>query len=142
MFIIDDKKLKLTDQTIFVGDFNNCGTDGYNIRIQLEFINVDTNEKGYINLDAGFEECSNIKTFLNREYCGVPFGKDEHIFFEVFDTEKFLDTEIESDILIKFEGIKDNKIKVYFEVEDELIKIKFDGYLDVDLSRTRDTFCG
>ena len=49
----------------------------------------------------------------------------------MFDTEKFLDTEIESKIIIRLEDIKDNKAKVFFELNDELIKIKFDGYLDV-----------
>lgn len=85
-----------------------------------------------MNLDAGFEKSNDIKVFLNREYNGIPFENDnQFIYFEVFDTEKFLDTEIESKIMIKFEDLKDNKVKVFFELNDELIKIEFDGYLDI-----------
>ena len=56
-------------------------------------------KKGYINLDAGFEKENNINNFLNKDYNEVPF--ENNIFFETFDTEKFLDTEIESNIVLK-----------------------------------------
>ena len=36
----------------------------------------------------------------------------------MFDTEKFLDTEIESEIVIELENIKENKVKVFFELND------------------------
>lgn len=50
---------------------------------------------------------------------------------EIFDTEKFLDTEIESEVMLKLENISDNKIETVLEVNDELIKIKFQDYLDI-----------
>ena len=85
-----------------------------------------------MNLDAGFEKINDINVFINKEYNGIPFENDnQFIYFEVFDTKKFLDTEIESKIIIRIEEIKENKAKVFFELNDELIKIKFDGYLDV-----------
>ena len=74
------------------------------------------NTNGYLNLDAGFEKTNDINAFLNKEYNGIPFENDnQFIYFEVFDTEKFLDTEIESKIIIRLEDIKDNKAKVFFE---------------------------
>lgn len=51
------------------------------------------------------------------------------MYFEVFDTVKFLDSEIECEIRIKINDIKDGKINVNFEVDDDLIKIKYDGSL-------------
>lgn len=131
MLSIDNKKLKVTKQEIFVGNIINNGLDGYDVGLTLEFINED-NVKGYLNLDVGYEKSNDINVFLNREYNGIPFfDDDQFIYFEVFDTEKFLDTEIESNIVIKFEDIKDNKVKVSFELNDELIKIKYNGYLDI-----------
>lgn len=131
MLSIDNKKLKVTKQEIFVGNIINNGLDGNDVGLTLEFINED-NVKGYLNLDVGYEKSNDINVFLNREYNGIPFfDDDQFIYFEVFDTEKFLDTEIESNIVIKFEDIKDNKVKVSFELNDELIKIKYTGYLDI-----------
>lgn len=131
MLSIDNKKLEVTKQEIFVGNIINNGLDGYDVGLTLEFINED-NVKGYLNLDVGYEKSNDINVFLNREYNGIPFfDDDQFIYFEVFDTEKFLDTEIESNIIIKFEDIKDNKVRVSFELNDELIKIKYTGYLDI-----------
>lgn len=131
MLSIDNKKLKVTKQEIFVGNIINNGIKGYDAWITLEFINED-NVKGYLNLDVGYEKSNDINVFLNREYNGIPFfDDDQFIYFEVFDTEKFLDTEIESNIVIKFEDIKDNKVKVSFELNDELINIKYTGYLGI-----------
>lgn len=131
MLYIDDKDLRITKQEIHVGKFINHGDEGFNICIGLKFVNND-NTNGYLNLDAGFEKTNDINAFVNKEYNGIPFENDnQFISFEVFDTEKFLDTEIESKIIIRLEDIKDNKAKVFFELNDELIKIKFDGYLDV-----------
>ncbi len=87
-------------------------------------------EKGYINLEAGFEKDSNINIFLNKEYSEIPFEND--VFFEVYDTEKFLDTEIESNIVLKLKEIHDNKVETFFELNDELIKIKYDGFLNLE----------
>ena len=69
--------------------------------------------------------------FLNKEYSGLNFDKYPFIYFEVFDMVKFLDSEIESEIRIKINDIKDGKINVNFEVDDDLIKIKYDGSLMV-----------
>lgn len=131
MLNIDDKNLKVIKQEIFIGKFTNNGDEGYNVCIGLKFVSYD-NVKGYLYLDAGFEKSNDINIFLNREYNGIPFEMDnQFIYFEVFDTEKFLDTEIESKIIIRFEDIKDKKVKTFFEINDDLIKIKFDGYLDI-----------
>ncbi len=138
MLYIDDKMFKIVNQDIFIGEYMKHGNHGYNINMQLEFINIDNNEKGYINLDAGFEKDRNIDNFLNKEYNGIPFEDD--IFIEVYDTKEFLDTQIESNVVIKLKEIKDNKVEVFFEVNDELIKIKFDGYLNFDSTRTKETF--
>ncbi len=138
MLYIDNKNIEVLEQKIFVGTYTKNGIKGYNINIKLTFINIDNKEKGYINLDAGFEKDNNINCFLNKNYNEVPF--ENNVFFEVFDTEKFLDTEIESNIILKIKELKDNKIETFFELNDELIKIKYDGFLVLDFRKMKDTF--
>lgn len=140
MLCIDNKNLEVIKQSVRVGNFTNNGDKGYNINIQLLFINTNTNEKGYINLDAGFEKNNDIGVFTNREYKGIPFDGEDNQFisFEVYDTEKFLDNEIKSKIKLKLKNKLENKIEVFFELNDELIKIKYDGYLDIDSNKTKD----
>jgi len=142
MLFIDDKHVRITKQCIRVGEFMKSGEQGYNINIQLLFVNIDTDEDGYINLDFGFEKDNNFNVFLNREYIGKPFDEDDNqfIYFEIFDTENFLDTEIEGQIVITLGSIVDDKIEASFELDDELIKVKFDGYLDMDFENTKETF--
>lgn len=120
-------------QEIYVGKFKYNNDNGYNINIHLEFLNIDNNKQGYINLDAVFKSDNNINSFINEEYNGIPFDSDDEqfIFFEIFDTDKFLDTEIKSKIFIKLKDIKNNKMNVLFELNDKLIKIKFDDYLNI-----------
>ena len=69
---IDNKYIDVIKQTIFVGNYIKNKNKGYNANIQLEFINCKTKEKGYINLDVGFEKKDNITNFLNKEYIGTP----------------------------------------------------------------------
>ena len=127
MLLIDGKEFEVTEETAFLCDISYNKVNGYNIRFELRFI--DGEKKGYINLDTGFEKDKDINLFLNRHYSGLNFDTYPFIFFEVFDTVKFLDSEIECEIKIKINDIKDGKINVNFEVYDDLIKIKYDGNL-------------
>lgn len=127
MLLIDGREFKVTEETTFIGNISYNKVSGYNIRFELRFIDGD--KKGYINLDTGFEKEKDTNLFLNREYSGLNFDDYPFMYFEVFDTVKFLDSEIECEIRIKINDIKDGKIIVNFEVDDDLIKIKYDGGL-------------
>lgn len=142
MLYIDGKNVRVTKQCIRIRKFINSDELGYYVNIQLQFVNVDTNEDGYINLDVGFEKDNDIKAFLNRKYVGKAFDSKDNqfIWFEIFDTEKFLDTEIEGQIVVKLGDIRNDKVDASFELNDELIKVKYDGYLDIDLENTKETF--
>lgn len=83
-------------------------------------------------LNAGFEKNDDINAFVNKKYEGIPFSNDNaFLFFDVFDTERFLDIEIEGNITLNLTNIKNNKVKAIFEVNDKLIKIKYNGYLNI-----------
>ena len=131
MLKINQNKMNLLKQTIKIGEFTKNGIKGYDININLIFEN--NNKKGYLNLSAGFEN-NNITSFINKEYRGIPFDgnvNNEINFFEVFDTEKFFDTEIENEIKLTIENIVDNKIKVIIILNDDLANIRFNGFIDI-----------
>lgn len=130
MFKIDNIDYKLISKEIFIGRFKNNGVDGYNINICLKFKNEE-DVSGYLNLSAGFEYNNDISLFLNRTFEGIPYDNDkQYIYFECFDTNKFLDTEIESNIYLELSDIKNNKIRVIIRLDDELLNIIFNDYLD------------
>lgn len=132
MLHIDRKEVQIIKQQIKIGNFTNNGVKGYDLIVHLEFNNDD--KIGYLNLSVGFESTNNISDFANKKYRGIPFSfniNNPIIALEIFDTEKFLDTEIESEVMLKLENISDNKIETVLEVNDELIKIKFQDYLDI-----------
>lgn len=131
MLYIDNKKLQIIKQTISAGNYSKNEEEGYNINIHLSFINIETKVKGYLDLDVGFENDSNINNFLNKKYKGNIFQFDDDIYLEVFDMEKFLDSEIESDIIVELKDKIDNKIETILIVEDDLIKIKYTGFLNI-----------
>ena len=132
MLEIDNQMYEIINNKIYIGEFTKNGEQGYNICIYIEFVNTNK-EKGYINLDAGFEKDNNLDLFTNRKYCGVPLeDENDCIYFEVYDTKKFLDSEINSAIKIEIKDIKNNKIKTSINLDDELIKIKYSGYLDIE----------
>lgn len=131
MFKIDNKNLELTKQEIFVGNFLLNNVQGYYLCMQLEFINKDTEVKGYIFLGVDFNLSNDIEVFTNREYEGINFEEEPHIFFEVFDTERFLDGEIDTPIKVKIGAKEGNKINTSFEVKHELINIYYEGKLNI-----------
>lgn len=131
MFKIDNIDYELTSKDIFIGRFKNNGVDGYTINICLKFINIDK-VSGYLNISAGFELDKDINIFLNRVYDGIPYDNDkQYIYFECFNTKKFLDTEIESNLHIEIIDKKDNSIRVTFRLDDELLNLRFDDYLNI-----------
>lgn len=130
MLCIDNKEFLITKKQVKVSEFIVNGENGFNLDIKLEFSYEERN--GYLNLSVGYEKDDDINNFLNREYVGIPFESDIN-FFEVYDTNKFLDTEIESEIIVKLENIKNNEISTFIQVNDELIYIMYEGELDMTI---------
>lgn len=136
MLQIDDDNCIVIKEKLFVGEFKNNHEDGYNICLQLEFIRNGSKEKGYINIDAGFEKTPELRQFTNREYYGIPFNNDnQYISFEMFDSKRFLDTHIESPIKLRISELSNYKIEVFIELNDDLVKIKYLGRFDALANR-------
>lgn len=129
MLLVDDKEFNIIKSEITLDKLSVNGIPGYDVGININFLN-DNGEKGYINLDVGYELEKDIIYFLNREYRGINLeGDNDHIMFEIFDTNKFLDSEIESEIVVNIKDMEDDDIYISFKVDDELIKVDYDGQI-------------
>lgn len=61
----------------------------------------------------------------------------------MFDTEEFLnELDIDGEIIIRLKDMEDDKVRASFEIDDELVKVNFDGYLEKNSEITRETFLG
>ncbi len=130
MLKINNIKCEITSKKVFIGTINKSGINGYNLGIQIEFIN--NNHKGYISIDTGYEKDNNINSFIGKTYIN-----DIHTFYEIYD-EYYIGEGLDS--FIKIKEIKDNKINISFILKDELITIEYDGYIEIDYNSTRETF--
>lgn len=129
MLEINGVKCEITSQKVFIGTFNKSGENGYNLCIQIEFYN---SEIGYINLDVGYEKENNINLFANKEYIN-----DDCTFYEIYDNWLYGNG---FNSIVKINDIKDNQVNVSFELSDELMSIKFNGYLVIDNNITKESF--
>ena len=134
MLKIDGKEYNVTLEEISVARLYYNGIEGYHIKLFLEFFD-ENHVNGYIHLNGGYEAENDICYFLNREFKGFNFDGDEgNIWLELFDTTKYLDSDIESEIKFRVGDMVDDVIDVSIEIHDELINIEYIGkmsYIEV-----------
>lgn len=124
MLIIDGKEYKINEEVAYVGKHICNNVKGYNINFEISF--NDGEDKGYLYLNVGFEKEKDINLFLNKKFTGFNFGEYPFMFLEVCHTKKYLDSEIESEITVEIKDLTDEKIGVSINVDDDLIKIKYE----------------
>ena len=125
MLLIDGKEYKITEEVVYVGAHTCNNVNGYNINFEISF--NDGEDKGYLYLNTGFEKEKDINLFLNKRFTGLNFGDYPFMFLEICDTKKYLDSEIESEITVEVMDLANCKLAVSINVDDDLIKIKYDG---------------
>lgn len=123
MLKVNDVDYKIKSKEIKINKSTIQFDKGYSLNILIEY-----NKKSYINISVGFENHNNIVNFLNKQYIGYMFSENNNDIndFEIYDEklDKFYDTEIESNIMVNIGGIKDNKIPININLNDELIKVE------------------
>ena len=127
MFNINNRNVELVSQKILVQEVIFNKVPGYGLFIRFDFINKDTNEKGYVEIYVGYEQIDDISIFANREYR----EDDTGMLIEAYDTEVFRCLDLCGSVSIKLGNVEDNKIKVNINIDDD-IKMTFDGYLDIE----------
>ena len=80
---------------------------------------------GYINFYVGFFDNRDDNYIINKKYVELPSELNSKIdSVEIFDTKTFIDL-IDSNVTLEFGNIKDNKIYMKLDINDELIKIEY-----------------
>ena len=80
---------------------------------------------GYINFYVDFFDNRDDNYIINKKYVELPSELNSKIdSVEIFDTKTFIDL-IDSNVTLEFGNIKDNKIYMKLDINDELIKIEY-----------------
>lgn len=102
---------------------------GYSILVSL---NIELNNvKGYISFYVDFFEVKDFKNIENKKYVELPTELDSKItMIEIFDTINFIDF-IDSEVNLNFGNINNNQIEMNFGINDDLIKLEYNGLLNI-----------
>ena len=96
---------------------------GYSILVDIKLNHNGIN--GYINFYVDFFDNRDDNYIINKKYVELPSELNPKIYsIEIFDTKTFIDL-IDSNVTLEFGNIKDNKIYMKLDINDELIKIEY-----------------
>ena len=96
---------------------------GYSILVDIKLNHNGIN--GYINFYVDFFDNRDDSYIINKKYNELPSELNSKIYsVEIFDTKAFIDL-IDSNVTLEFGNIKDNKIYMKLDINDELIKIEY-----------------
>lgn len=97
---------------------------GYSILVDIKLNHNGIN--GYINFYVDFFDNRDNNYIINKKYNELPSELNSKIYsVEIFDTKTFIDF-IDSNVTLEFGNIKDNKIYMKLDINDELIKIEYE----------------
>ena len=97
---------------------------GYSILVDIKLNHNGIN--GYINFYVDFFDNRDNNYIINKKYNEFPSELNSKIYsVEIFDTKTFIDF-IDSNVALEFGNIKDNKIYMKLDINDELIKIEYE----------------
>lgn len=96
---------------------------GYSILVDIKLNHNGIN--GYINFYVDFFDNRDDNYIINKKYVELPSELNSKIdSVEIFDTKTFIDL-IDSNVTLEFGNIKDNKIYMKLDINDELIKVEY-----------------
>ena len=130
MLRINDKEVEITKSTIKFANATYNKVKGYSPSINISFIN--NNKAGYISFFLDFYPNNNFDNIIYKKFIDNPWNDHPKInMIEIFDTINFYDN-IDSDVTVILGEIKNNKIDFKLIIDDPLIKIEYDGLLDIE----------
>lgn len=130
MLRINDKEVEITKSTIKFANATYNKVKGYSPSIDISFIN--NNKTGYISFFLDFYLNNSFDNIINKTFIDNPWNDHPKInMIEIFDTINFYDN-IDSDVTVILGEIKNNKIDFKLIIDAPLIKIEYDGLLDIE----------
>ena len=129
MLRINNNEYKVLTSDLKYVDATYNSKKGYSILISLDM--ELNNVKGYISFYVDFFEDEDFKNIENKKYVGIQDEVNSKIkMIEIFDTINFIDV-INSEVKVEFGNIDNNQIKMNLNIDDEQIKLEYDGLLDI-----------
>src|SRR5574344_2724675 len=129
MLKINNEEYKILSSEIKYANATHNKINGYSILVSLDM--EHNNQKGYISFYVDFFDNNDIKNIENKTYKELLtelYSKIDSI--EIFDTNNFIDF-IDSYVIVEFGKITDNKIEMKFNINDKLIRLEYQGMLDI-----------
>lgn len=125
MLKINNEKYNILSSEVRWVDATYNKRKGYSILVDIKLNHNGIN--GYINFYVDFFDNRDNNYIINKKYNELPSGLNSKIYsVEIFDTKTFIDL-IDSNVTLEFGNIKDNKIYMKLDINDELIKIEYKG---------------
>lgn len=129
MLKINNEECKILLSEIKFVNAKHNKQKGYSILVTID--SELNGVKGYISFYVDFFNDNDFKNIENKEYNELPTELDSKItMIEIFDTKNFIDF-IDSNVIVKFGNILDNQIEMDLKINDELIKLEYQGILDI-----------
>ena len=129
MLKINNNEYKVLSSEVKYVDATYNKLKGYSILVTLD---IELNNiKGYISFYVDFFDVKDFKNIENRKYVELPTELDSKIkMIEIFDTINFIDF-IDSEVNLEFGIINNNHIKMNLSINDDLIKLEYQGLLNI-----------
>ena len=129
MLKINNNEYKVLSSEVKYVDATYNKLKGYSILVTLD---IELNNiKGYISFYVDFFDVKDFKNIENRKYVELPTELDSKItMIEIFDTINFIDF-IDSKVNLEFGIINNNHIKMNLSINDDLIKLEYQGLLNI-----------
>lgn len=123
MLKINNEKYNILSSEVRWVDATYNKRKGYSILVDIKLNHNGIN--GYINFYVDFFDNRDDNYIINKKYVELPSELNSKIdSVEIFDTKTFIDF-IDSNVTLEFGNIKDNKIYMKLDINDELIKIEY-----------------
>lgn len=123
MLKINNEKYNILSSEVRWVDATYNKRKGYSILVDIKLNHNGIN--GYINFYVDFFDNRDNNYIINKKYNELPSELNSKIYsVEIFDTKTFIDL-IDSNVALEFGNIKDNKIYMKLDINDELIKIEY-----------------
>lgn len=124
MLKINNEKYNILSSEVRWVDATYNKWKGYSILVDIKLNHNGIN--GYINFYVDFFDNRDNNYIINKKYNELPSELNSKIYsVEIFDTKTFIDL-IDSNVTLEFGNIKDNKIYMKLDINDELIKIEYE----------------
>lgn len=129
MLKINNNEYKILSSEFKYAQATYNNKKGYSILVSLD---IELNNiKGYISFYVDFFETNDIKNIENKKYIELATESNSKItMIEILDTKTFIDF-IDSEINLEFGNIINNQIKMNLIIDDSLIKLEYNGFLDI-----------